>query len=211
MAAHPSPPVVGDTDAQLAAAVERLGTTARLLLRRAAAAHGLAVIQAELVLRLARIDGPGSGLRELAAEFDVTAPTVSDSLAALRRKGLVEAVTPSRDRRRVHNLLTRAGRAVAVDLAGWDAPLQRRLAEIADRGDVLQSLLGVIAGLLEDGVITVARTCLTCRFLRTEEPRAGLRAVTSRLHCGLLDISLPPELLRADCPDHQRASGDRSR
>ncbi|WP_144440539.1 hypothetical protein [Limnochorda pilosa] len=66
------------------------------------------------------------------------------------------------------------------------------------REGLLQGLLELIAALNRAGVITVARTCLTCRFF---EPAAPSGSGVHR--CRLLEKPLAAEDLRVDCPDHE--------
>lgn len=59
-------------------------------------------------------------------------------------------------------------------------------------------MLGEIARLHDAGVITVNRSCLTCRHYQPPGPR-------SRARCLLLARPLPDRDLRVDCPEHEPA------
>ncbi|GAB7191955.1 MarR family winged helix-turn-helix transcriptional regulator [Kineococcus sp. NUM-3379] len=213
---EPSPPrdvaedaaaVPDGLDARLAAAVERLGAAQRGALRARASAAGLSPIQAQLLGCLR--DAPPARRRTgaLAAELDVTAPTVSDAVAALRRKGLVTAAPVPGDRRGQVLALTDAGHDVvrgalgpadplAAALAGHDGPGARARKESA-----LPLLLDLVADLHRAGVIGVARTCTTCRFFRRD-----LAPGTAAPHaCALLGAPLGPGDLRVDCAEHESA------
>src|ERR1700683_1632286 len=78
---HPS------LDAKIVGALDRAGEALGGLARGAGA-------------RLAAAPPPKALTSELARELDVSDPTVSDALAALRRKGLVEQSADPADRRR---------------------------------------------------------------------------------------------------------------
>jgi len=190
-----------DVDAKLAAALERSGQAVRVQLWDAAKQSGLTPTQLQVLLRLAA--GPTDGRRvgALAAELDVTHPTVSDAVAVLRRKRLVER---HGERRGSPLRLTARGRDVAVRLAGWDARLRGQLAELPaeSKAATLRLLLDLIAGLQRSGAITVARMCSTCRFFR---PDAHPDAV-ERHHCALVDIPMSDSQLRVDCAEHERAA-----
>ncbi len=189
-------------DSRLAAALERVGHVLRTQVRAAGAEHGLSPIQAQLLMRIATVDQPGQEPGRLARWFDVSRPTVSDATAALRRKDLLIHEPVPGDRRRTRLILTPSGRKVAGQLAGWDEPVRAELARLptSAKGDTLTLLLNLIGRMQQSGLVSVARTCTTCRFFR---PREDSRSVG---HCTLLDVPLPPESLRLDCPEHDPAA-----
>jgi hypothetical protein len=64
-------------------------------------------------------------------------------------------------------------------------------------------LMELAGSLQRSGLITVARMCVTCRFLR-REVRPG---EAFPHHCGLLDVPLGGSNLRVDCPEHEAVAG----
>lgn len=200
------PPGHTDVAARLAAALERIGAAGRTLLRTAASAHGLSPTQAQLVLRLRQTaDEPNQHEPlALARWLDVSAPTVSDAVAALERKGLVSRAVGGPDLRRVSVRLTARGSSVAGELADWDAPLRAAVTAAGSPPDaglpaLLELSLRTIAALQRAGVVTVARTCTACRFF---QPRSD---ADTPYWCGLLDAPLEPATLRLDCPEYDSA------
>ena len=188
-------------DSRLADALERVGHVLRTQMRAAGAEHGLSPIQAQLLMRMATAGKPDLEPARLAGWFDVSRPTVSEATAALRRKGLLTDEPVPGDRRRTRLVLTPGGRTVARELARWNEPVRDVLGALpsAAKGETYGLMLQLIAGMQRSGLVTVARTCTTCRFYR---PR-NVSAPTP--HCNLLDAPLPPEALRLDCPDHDPA------
>jgi DNA-binding MarR family transcriptional regulator len=189
-------------DSRLADALERVGHVLRTQIRAAGAGHGLSPIQAQLLMRIATVDQPGREPARLAGWFDVSRPTVSDATAALRRKDLLTHEPVSGDRRRTRLVLTPSGRKVAGQLAGWDESVRAELAALppSAKASTLTLLLDLIGGMQQSGLVSVARTCTTCRFYR---PHTG---PVSAGHCTLLDVPLPPASLRLDCPEHERVA-----
>lgn len=182
-----------ELDQRLVEATERLGDAARAMLRRAATAERLSPTQAQLLLRITSPSAPEQGTGSLADWLEVSAPTVSDALAALAAKGLVERAHAGP--RRVWTA-TPSGRRAATRLAAWRNPL---LAALRDRptrakADTLAELLNVIAQLNAGGFISTARTCLTCQFFRPRGPDDPW--------CLLLQRPLAPAALRVDCAEH---------
>jgi DNA-binding MarR family transcriptional regulator len=187
-----------DVDAKLAAALERVGQALRVQMWDKAKQHGLSPTQLQVLLRLASDPPVRRRIGVLARELDVTHPTVSDAVAVLRRKGLVERDPGSR--KAALNLSTR-GRAVAAGLADWDQRTREQLAGLAvhDRHAALRLLLDLIAGLQRSGAITVARMCVTCRFYRRDAHPDSARPH----HCALVDAPMGGGELRIDCAEHE--------
>jgi len=126
---------------------------------------------------------------------------VSDAVAALRRKGLVTGEDVEGDRRGQRLALTDQGRRMAGELAAWPDAVLAQLAGFGDddKASALALLLDVIGGLRRGGVITVARTCTTCRFFaRDAHPQTALPH-----HCRLLDSAMALAELRVDCAEHE--------
>jgi DNA-binding MarR family transcriptional regulator len=191
------PGAPADLDAKVVAALERAGQALRVQMWDAARRHGLSPTQLQVLLRLACDPPARRRIGLLAAELDVTHPTVSDAVAALRRKGLVER-EPSR---RAPLRLSAGGRTAADELAGWDRPTREHLAALpgADKAGMLQLLLDLIAGLQRSGTITVARMCVTCRHFRRDAHADPARPH----HCALVDMPLGAGELRVDCAEHE--------
>jgi hypothetical protein len=109
---------------------------------------------------------------------------------------------PADGRRRVLDL-TLHGRAVAERLSGWDTPLVKAVAKMAesDRSETLRALLDVIAALTDARVVSAARTCTTCRFFRPDiHPGAAPH------HCLRLEAPLLNADLRVDASYERAAS-----
>lgn len=188
-----------DVDEQITAALERIGLALRVQLWDAARRDGLSPTQVQVLLRLAGNEPDRRRVGSLAAQLDVTHPTVSDSIAALRRKGLVDR---ERAHRRSPLVLSPRGREVAADVAGWQERTREQLAQLPsfeDKEATLRLLHELIAGLQREGVITVARMCSTCRFFQRDRHPGDDRPH----HCGLLDMPLADTELRLDCPEHE--------
>ena len=196
------PPGSRDLDTKLVAALERVGQALRVELRERAMDEGLSLTQAQILLRLASERPPGRRVGALAAALDVRQPTISDAVAALERKGLLERRPDAGDARAATLVLTAHGRAAGGRVGAWDERARaelRRLPRQARQAS-LTLLLDLIAGLQAAGVVGVARTCSTCRFFRFQ-----VRPGAARPHrCALLDMPLGPGDLRLDCPEHEQ-------
>ncbi len=187
-----------ELDRKFIAAVERLGRALRAARQHIATSHQLSLLQVQLV-ELLVVRGQRR-VGELADELDVTQPTVSDALAALQKKGVVDRQRDSADGRATVVSLSDSGCSLATQLASELGPVldvDRETGD-ADQAVALRALLEEIRRLQLGGVITVNRSCLTCRHYKPPvRSKAG--------HCLLLDEMLHNRDLRVDCPDHQAA------
>ncbi|MCO8128200.1 MarR family transcriptional regulator [Acidimicrobiia bacterium EGI L10123] len=187
-----------DVDRKLLDAIERLGRALRAARQRIATDLGLTTLQIEIIDRLDHL-GP-LPVGQLARELDVSQPTASDAVAALERKLLLERRRSPDDGRITIAGLTDTGQASADRIRDGLRALRPRSddSRALDRGTALEVLLQEILRLQEAGVITINRSCLSCRHY--QPPADGNPA-----HCHLLDTRLETHELRVDCPDHATA------
>ena len=187
-----------DVDAKLVAALERVGQALRVQMWDKARRHGLSPTQLQVLLRLASAPPPRRRIGVLAGELDVTHPTVSDAVAVLRRKGLVDRDPANR---KATLSLSARGQVIADRLADWDQRTRQQLADlpVADKHATLRLTLDLIAGLQRSGAITIARMCVTCRFFRPDAHPSSPRPH----HCALVDAPMGSGELRVDCAEHE--------
>ena len=194
-----------DVDIKLVAALERLSQVFRVRLREEAWERDLSPTQAQFLIYLLYHDVELRRVSQLAREFDLTKATVSDAVASLETKGLVQREQWPEDRRVVTLRLTPDGEKLATTLSEWADPVREHLEHFSpeEREAVMRFLVGLIGSLQRSGLITVARMCVTCRFflqdIHPEEPAPH--------HCGLLGVPLSGADLRVDCPEHEPAVG----
>ncbi len=193
----------GDVGKKLVAALERLGQALRMLIWEQAQAHGLSPIQIQVLIFLLHHDGRLARVTQLAREFGLTAPTVSDAISALENKGLVTKDVAIDDRRSVVLKLTASGRRMADRLSEWAESLETatRSIPLEQRQVTLTSLMTLIEELQKNGIVSLTRMCLTCRFF------AGNHSGSREPHyCNLLKKPLAESELRIDCPEHEPIS-----
>ena len=167
-----------------------------------AGGRGLTPTQAQ-VLALLRATPDGLRLGALAQQLGVTAPTASDSVAALHRKGLVAKVPLSGDGRAVVVRLTPVGVREASAAAAWPDFLLEAVDELsaAEQAAFLRALVAMIRTLQVRGRIPVARMCVSCSFFRPYRHADERRPH----HCAFVDAPFGDGELRLDCPDHAPA------
>lgn len=184
-----------DLDRKVLAAVERLGRALRAARQEVATRHEVSLLGLSVIETLA--NGRPRRVGDLAAELDVSQPTVSDAVTVLDKRGLIRRDRDPADLRSTLVALTNDGGRLAIGIAAELAPLlAARAGTVDDRATTLRVLLAEIARLQAAGVITVNRSCLTCRHYQPPGPRSSAR-------CLLLASSLPDRDLRVDCHEHE--------
>ncbi len=181
-------------DHKVLAAVERLGRALRAARQQVATRHELSLLGLNVIETLA--DGRCRRVGDLAAELDVSQPTVSDALTVLDKRHLVARHRDSTDLRTTVVSLTSTGSAIAADIASELRPvLTAKAGTTSERATTLRVLLGEIARLQHAGIITVNRSCFSCHHYQPPRARTPAR-------CLLLGTALRDRDLRVDCPEH---------
>ncbi|MFD1143645.1 MarR family winged helix-turn-helix transcriptional regulator [Larkinella insperata] len=182
-------------DAKIVAGLERVGEVFRVLLWQQSRETGLSPIQIQVLLFLAFHDPVKCKIGYLAAEFNLTKPTISDAVKILVQKELVERIVDSTDSRSHSLRLTPSGQRIVDQTGNFANVLSQLVGQLEDahKTALYTSLFSLIHGLHQRGLITVQRMCKTCLHYQFD----------GQIHyCGLLKIPLEAVLLRLDCPEH---------
>ncbi|GAB3986192.1 hypothetical protein GCM10028807_03080 [Spirosoma daeguense] len=182
-------------DAKIVVGLERLGEVFRTLLWQQNRETGLSPIQIQLLLFLAFHDPAICKIGYLAAEFNLTKPTISDAIKVLVQKELVARISDPLDSRSHSLQITSAGQQIVDQTSGFAGVLSQLIGQldVVHKTTLYESIFTLIYGLHQRGLITVQRMCKTCMHYQYD----------GQIHyCGLLKIPLEAELLRLDCPEH---------
>ena len=173
-------------------------------LTHAARREGLPVLQATLLVRTHLADSQVTTVSTLSEALRLTPPTVSDSLKALVRKGLLSRQRSPEDGRRVFFRPTLVGEEAARRLAVWAGPVEDTVARMS-RSEQL-SLMGTLAHLLHDRVREGHQVeepmCLNCSDFEVLSWERG------EFRCRARQSWFSLEGLRTDCPGHSPWLGD---
>lgn len=189
----------GPIEDRIVEGLVKLATAIRSGAWRSAGAAGLSPTQQQIIGLL--LEAP-EGVRpsQLARVLQVSAPTVSEAVGALVRKGYVTPVDAIGDRRGTTLHLTTEGRRVADDLSGHLRFLSDAVATLGDEDRIalLRGIVGTIRALQAHGDIVTARMCVVCRHFR-----ANAHPGMSRPHhCAYVDAAFADGDLRVNCPEH---------
>lgn len=179
--------------------LERLSTAMRSEQWSEAGARDLNPTQA----RLLKLLGQGAArVKVLAHQLGVSQPTVTASLGALERKGLVSRSADPSDARATLVALTEAGRAALLPVTTGGA-IAAALSTLSagEQADMLLSTVKLIRALQLADAIAPQRMCVTCRYFR---PHAHRRADAPH-HCDFVNAAFGNGQLRLDCGEHETA------
>ena len=182
-------------DAHLAQVLERIGEVTRALRWEQAVDVGLSPLQLRILGFLVSHADEGVGVARLAAELQVSRPTISDSVNLLAERKLVVRKADKNDGRSHALVLTAAGRKHAMiatpmndAIAQLDAPRKEAL---------LLGLMSVLESLFRSEEVQVQRMCFTCAHYEGDRK--------AKHKCLLLEKRLSVAELRTDCVEHELA------
>jgi len=187
-------------DSKIVVALERISEAFRVLLWNESKVNSLSPIQIQILIFLLFHSAEKCKVSYLAQEFNMTKPTISDSLKVLLQKKLIKKSEDPSDTRSFSVLLTPEGKALAQRSSSFASMIERPIAGLKEgqKEIVLSSLLKLIYDLNKAGVITLQRMCFTCANYKVEK---------GNHYCTLLETKLTEKEIRIDCREHELASG----
>ena len=156
------------------------------------------------ILALLRAKGTGEWrLFSISRALAVSAPTASEAVTALVRKGLVSKGRAATDQRALLVQLTPKGRAEAERTAHWPDFLIAAVDELSpvEQEVFCRGLTKMIHALQERREVPISRMCVTCRHFRPsvyDDP-------DTPHHCAFVNAAFGERHLRFDCPEHDAA------
>lgn len=189
---------------RIAAGLGRIAMASKSRSRKNAADAGVTPVQGEVLMHL--LDSPeGLRLGDLAQKLGISAPSASETVATLVKKGLVRK-TEGVDRRSVTIVLARKGSDLAKRTTEWPDYLADVISklEIAEQQGVLIVLTKIIKQMQEQGHISPQRMCVTCTHFR---PYAHADSAQPH-HCAFVDAAFGASDLKLNCADHDTATAN---
>jgi DNA-binding MarR family transcriptional regulator len=176
--------------------LEKISEVFRSLLWDYAKQNGISPIQIQLMIFIAYHKEELRTVSYLAKEFNVTKPTISDSIKTLEKKGFIKKKYSKIDSRSFQSSLTKAGIELVKETEKFTSPIenQMELIETKELEIIFSSLNKLIFNLNKIGIISVQRMCFGCTFYSNEDDLN---------FCNLLDKKLNESELRIDCPEYK--------
>jgi DNA-binding MarR family transcriptional regulator len=179
--------------------LDRFASAMRAEVRRSVASRGLNPAQ-DAILRLLLARPAGLRVRVLAGHLGVRQPTVTGSVIALERKGLVRRQADPADARSTIVKVTPEALAPATAVPSLAAAALADLSE-AEQASLLKTLIKLIRSLQLRHAIPPQRICVTCKYFR---PNVHPEAAEPH-HCAFVDAPFGNRALRLDCAEHGQA------
>lgn len=176
-------------------ALDRVAEVIRVQLWDKAKELQLTPLQIRVILFLAGHQQDGlNNVSALAKTFQLTKPTVSETIRLLLKKSLIIKVKDPADGRAFDLQLSAKGKAVVKEASTFSRPLEQALIKLApeQQSGLYQHLFELLVGFQSAGLIPVQRMCTNCRHFtkRDEMP-----------YCTFLDQALNVSDFRVDCPE----------
>ncbi|MBB5019039.1 DNA-binding MarR family transcriptional regulator [Chitinivorax tropicus] len=187
---------------KLADSLVRLSVALRFHAWQMAGQHGLTPTQME-ILSLLSVRGRSLQLKVIAEQTALAAPTISDAVKVLVKKGWVSKARSPDDARALALALTDAGKALVAEIDGWHHFLADALTRLPEHEVTAcyQTLLKLIRTLQGQDRIPISRMCPSCRyFVANQYPDAAMPHF-----CRLVGTAMAVAHLRLDCPEHEQA------
>ncbi|WP_460540916.1 MarR family winged helix-turn-helix transcriptional regulator [Echinicola sediminis] len=182
-------------ESKIIAGLERISQAYRVLLWEESKVHGMSPIQVQVLIFLLFHQADTCTVSYLAKEFNMSKPTISDTVKSLHQKQLIEKVYSSEDSRSYKILLTERGRQLANNSSHFTKELKKPLESLQEKekAALLSSLFHLIRHLNKAGIISLQRMCFSCQYYQDRE---------GEHYCALLKMRLEDKDLRMDCPEH---------
>jgi len=182
---------------KIVVSLERISEAFKSLLWDYAKKIGLSPIQIQILIFIAYHKSNYSKVSYLANEFNITKPTVSDAVKILNQKGLVQKDFTEIDKRSYTISLTSKGKRIVKETENFANPIKKEIEKISEKelNVLYQSLNKVIYSLNKTGILTVQRTCYSCKFYEKTEKKH---------FCKLIEKELHNSEIRIDCPEYEQ-------
>ena len=183
-------------ESKILVALERVSEAFRVLLWNESKENSLSPLQIQILIFLLFHSKEKCKVSYLAQEFNMTKPTISDSIKILLQKGFIEKSYDLIDTRSYTVSLTETGKVTAEKSANFTFAIEKPLTSLTERQktEMLNGLLQLIHQLNKSGIITIQRMCFTCVNYRIEK---------GEHYCNLLQSKLANDEIRIDCKEHE--------
>lgn len=185
-------------ESKIVASLERISQAFRVLLWNESKEFSLSPIQIQVLIFLLHHSDEKRKVSYLAEEFNMTKPTISDTIKTLEQKQLIKKEYEPHDTRSYIINLTKKGKDIATQTSLFAKQIQIPIDKLhsTDKENLLLSLLDIIHHLNKSGIITIQRMCFTCHFYKSNNKG-------QEHFCELLNQKLAHTELRIDCEEHK--------
>ena len=183
-------------DNRIIVALDRISEAFKVLLLKESKELSLSPIQLQILIFLKFHNKELCTVSYISNEFNVTKPTVSDSIKVLLDKKLVEKQINTNDSRSFYLILTDKGQEITNKVLYFTSSLSEILLGMPynDKKLLFENLLIIIEGLVKKNIVNVQRMCFNCKNYQKKGEKH---------FCNLLNKFIENEDIRIDCPEHK--------
>jgi DNA-binding MarR family transcriptional regulator len=184
-------------ESKIVVSLERISEAFKVSLWNENKKYGLSPIQFQILTFLLFHSEDLRTISNLAAEFNSTKASISDSVKTLEKKGLILRNRSINDLRVSFISLSVKGTIIAKDVSKFANNIQEIVAKMSEnnKGLILEMLLQIIHQLFLKKIISIQRMCLTCTFYQTES--------SGNYNCTFLNVPIKVPDLRIDCTHYE--------
>lgn len=174
--------------------LERIAEAFKVLLWEFAKTIGLSPIQIQMLIFIKYHNSKNCNVSDIAKEFNVTKPTVSDAVKVLEKKDFIIKKYSETDKRSYSISLTKSGVNTVKETEDFANPISKLVGELqgVDLENMYSGVSQLISKLHTKGILSVQRTCFTCQYYNRDKT----------YYCNLLEQDLKKSEIRLDCPEH---------
>ncbi|NAS14006.1 MarR family winged helix-turn-helix transcriptional regulator [Poritiphilus flavus] len=183
-------------ESKIVVALERISEAFKVLLWKKGKEYGLTPLQLQLLLFVRFHPPEKSKVNYLAREFNVAKATISETVRLLGKKELITRMRDPGDSRSYSIHLSETGLELVSKISDFASVIEAPLKDMPQsrKEAFFHELYYLISRLSSDGVISVNRMCVSCKFFERSE---------NGTYCRFLEKVLSPGDHRIDCPEHQ--------
>ncbi|NOQ74150.1 MAG: MarR family transcriptional regulator [Crocinitomix sp.] len=182
---------------KIVVSLEKISEVFRVLLWEQAKTFGLSPIQIQILIFIQTHASQFNKVSYLAKEFNLTKATISDAVRVLEQKELINKLRNEADSRSFSIALTPKGIEVSKQVALFSNSLKTKIEgfSLEKQSDLWGSLFSILTDFQNQGVLSLERMCLNCKFHSTDDATGH--------YCEFLKKSLAQNELRIDCAEHE--------
>ncbi len=186
-----------DIASKIVVSLERISEAFKSLLWNYAKKIGISPIQIQLLIFIAYHKSEYCKVSYLANEFNITKPTISDAIKVLNKKELIQKNYTEFDNRSYTISLTEKGKRIVSETENFANPIKKEIEKVTKKEleSLYKSLNQVVYSLNKTGILTVQRTCYSCKFYEKLEKKH---------FCHLLKNELSNTEIRVDCTEYEK-------
>ncbi len=164
--------------------------------------YGISPIMIQFLKYINRHDEGSNTITNIALEFSLTKPTVSDAIDTLTKKGFMKKKSSSDDSRVKFLLLTKKGIEVVQEIRKCEDWFFNILCRFSrdEKTHLYTFLIEILRLMRLKGDIEVFKSCAVCENF---EPNKFGDSKTPH-HCKFLNISFSNDMIKIDCPSNSQ-------